>query len=72
MSMAWPVTLGEGDRSTIVMDISRRVLESQYARQGPAMPAPDIITFNLTGDVVLCFLLIERARVCFLLRRDVS
>lgn len=57
MSIAWPVTLGEDDRSTIVMDISRRVLASQYARQGPAMPAPAIRTFNLSADIVFCRLL---------------
>ena len=57
MSIDWPVALGEGDRSIIVMEISRRVLESQYARQGPAMPAPTIRTFNLGADIVLCRLL---------------
>ena len=54
MSIDWPVTLGEGDSSMIVVDISRRVLASQYARQGPAMPAPAKRTFNLSADTVLC------------------
>ena len=53
MSIAWPVTLGTDDRSTMVMEISRRVLASQYARQGPAMPAPDMRTFNLDAAMVL-------------------
>lgn len=57
MSIAWPVTLGEGDRSMIEMDALRRVLASQYARQGPAIPAPDMRTFNLDADMVLCSLL---------------
>ena len=57
MSIDWPVTLGEGDRSMIVMDVLRRVLASQYARQGPAMPAPDMRTFSLITDIVFCRLL---------------
>jgi hypothetical protein len=42
MSILWPLTLGTGDRSIMVMDGLMRVLESQCARQVPAMPAPDI------------------------------
>jgi hypothetical protein len=57
MSIDWPVSLGEGDRSMIVMDGSRRVLASQFAKQGPAMPAPAMRTFNLSADIVLCRLL---------------
>lgn len=49
MSIDWPVTLGEGDRSIIVIDTSSRVWASQYARKGPAMPAPDMRTFNLSA-----------------------
>ena len=57
MSIDWPVTLGEGDLSMTVMDISRHVLVSQYARQDPAMPAPTTRTFNFGADIVLCRLL---------------
>ena len=53
MSIDWPVTLGEVDLSMIVMDESKRVLASQYARQGPAMPAPTMRTLNLIADIVI-------------------
>lgn len=56
MSIAWPVALGVGDRSTIVIDVRSRVLASQYAKQGPAMPAPDISTFKWGVDIVICCL----------------
>jgi hypothetical protein len=42
MSIAWPVGLGTGERSTIVMEVGVGMRESQYARHGPAMPAPDM------------------------------
>ena len=57
MSTDWPVTLGEGDRSMIVVDILRLVWASQYARQDPAMPAPETRTLNSGADIVLCRLL---------------
>ena len=53
MSMDCPFTLGVGDRSTMVMDISWRVLASQYARHGPAIPAPEMSTFILVAEIVL-------------------
>jgi hypothetical protein len=55
MPMGWSVTLGEGDRSTIMIEISRRVWASQYARQGPAIPATDMRIFNLNVDIVPVF-----------------
>ena len=57
MSTDWPVTLGEGDRSMIVVDIFRGVWASQYAKQDPAMPAPETRTFNSGTDIVLCRML---------------
>jgi len=57
MPMGWSVALGEGDRSTIVIKISRRILASQYARQGPAKPATNMRIFNLSADIVSCLLL---------------
>ena len=41
----------------IVMDMLCCVLESQYAKHGPAMPAPDTRTLILGSDIVLCCLL---------------
>jgi hypothetical protein len=38
------------------MDVFRRVLDSQYARHGPAMPAPEMRTRSLGAaerDIVL-------------------
>ena len=42
----------------IVVDISRRVLESQYARQGPAIPAPEMRTFNLGEEMIAGIVLV--------------
>lgn len=52
ISIAWPVTRGTGDRSIMVMDTFRRVRVSQYARQGSAMPAPEMRTFSF-GEVIV-------------------
>ena len=51
--MDWPVTLGADDRSMMVVRILRRVRASQNARQGPAMPAPEMRTFSLGRDILL-------------------
>lgn len=42
MSIDWPVVRGTGERSRMVMDNGREVRVSQWARVGPAMPAPEI------------------------------
>lgn len=57
MSADWPVTLGEGDLSMIVVDTLRGVWASQYARQDPTMPAPETRTLNSGADIVLCRML---------------
>ena len=50
--MDWPVTLGAGERSMMVVRMLSRVRASQNARQGPAMPAPEMRTFSLGRDIL--------------------
>ena len=67
--MDWPVGRGLGERSIMVM-VGRRFegrRVSQYARQGPAIPAPDM---RMRSAVGVGEIDITKIRCVYVLRND--